>query len=62
MNNPKTNLESETKPQISATEPDWEREKLTRGIPVANCLNPSVGIKSGSLGAVCWDRWFLLLK
>jgi serine O-acetyltransferase len=30
MNNPTTNLESQTVPQISATEPDWEREKLTR--------------------------------
>jgi serine O-acetyltransferase len=30
MNNSTKNLESETVPQISATEPDWEREKLTR--------------------------------
>ena len=29
MNNPRTSLESKTRPKISATEPDWEREKLT---------------------------------
>ncbi len=29
MNNSTTNMESKTVPEISATEPDWEREKLT---------------------------------